>query len=107
MKQLTENLLKLNFSGIDFDTVSKIEFAFSQKIGATPLKTATYPSDTAFKVSDNLVGIEWTKEETLLFEAGKDFFVDTRITLSDTGYQPETPIVRLKMNHTLFESAGE
>ena len=103
MKQLTKNLLKMNFTGIDLSTVSKIEFAFSQKIGEKPLKTPTYPSTNAKLIADNMIGIEWTAAETALFEAGKPFFVDTRITLKDSEYQPETPIVKLMMNPTLFE----
>lgn len=106
LKQLTNNLLKLNFSGVDFDLVEKIEFAFSQRIGATPLKTAEYPSQRAFKVSANLVGVEWTKEETAMFEAGKPFYADTRITLNSSDYQPETHIVKLMMYPTLFEAEG-
>lgn len=104
MKQLTHNLLKLNFTGIDWSEVSKIEFAFSQNIGEAPMKTAEYPSGTAFEVTDNLVGIVWTPEETALFKAGKPFYADTRITLSGSSYQPETFIVKLMMNPTLFES---
>jgi hypothetical protein len=103
MKQLTKNLLKLNFRGIDLNTVSKIEFAFSQDIGEPPLKVATYPSTNAMLVLDNMIGVVWTEEDTALFEAGKPFYADTRITLSDSEYQPETPIVKLKMNPTLFE----
>lgn len=103
MKQLTKNLLKMNFQGIDFDTVSKIEFAFSQEIGQSPLKVAEYPKNGAELIVDTVIGVAWTPEETALFEAGKPFYADTRITLKDSAYQPETPIVKLVMNPTLFE----
>lgn len=103
MKQLTHNLLKMNFQGVDLNDVSKIEFAFAQDVGKKPLKTDIYPSETAMRVSGNVIGIAWTKEETSLFLPGKHFYLDTRITMSGTAYQPETPIVRLKMNPTLFE----
>ena len=103
MKQLTNNLLKMNFNGIDLNNVSKIEFAFSQDISGTPLKIAQYPSDGTQLVGGNVIGIEWTKQETEMFEAGKTFYADTRITLKDSEFQPETPIVKLKMNPTLFE----
>ncbi len=103
MKQLTKNLLKMNFQGIDLTTVSKIEFAFSQEIGETPLKTAIYPDDsTVVKLTDTQIGVEWTQAETALFEAGKHFYADTRITMADTEYQPSTPILKLKMEETLF-----
>lgn len=103
MKQLTHNLLKMNFHGIVIDDVEKIEFAFSQNIGDSPLKTAVFPSEAAVIVSDATIGIVWTKEETALFEPGKHFYADTRITLKESEYQPETPIIRMKMNPTLFE----
>lgn len=103
MKQLTKNLLKMNFSGIDLSTVSKIEFAFSQEIGEKPLKTAEYPNGGASLIVDNMIGVAWTAAETKLFKAGKPFYADTRITLKDSAYQPETPVLKLMMNPTLFE----
>lgn len=103
MKQLTKNLLKMNFQGIDLTTVSKIEFAFSQNIGEPPLKVAEYPNNGAELIADNMVGVAWTPSETALFKAGKPFYADTRITLKDSIYQPETPVLKLMMNPTLFE----
>ena len=103
MKQLTHNLLKMEFHGIILDDVEKIEFAFSQKVGEAPLKTAVFPSETAVLVTDSMIGVVWTAEETALFEPDKQFYADTRITMKNTEYQPETPIIRLKMNPTLFE----
>ena len=102
MKQLTNNLLKISFQGINLNDVSKIEFVFSQNIGDPPLKTAVFPSETVVPVTENMVGVGWTKEETALFESGKNFYADTRITLKDSAYQPETPIIKLKMKPTLF-----
>ena len=103
MKQLTKNLLKIVFQGLDWSKVSKIEFAFSQNIGEAPLKTATYPNNNTTQVADNVIGVIWTSAETAVFEAGKPFYCDTRITMSDLEYQPETPIIKLVMNPTLFE----
>ena len=103
MKQLTHNLLKMNFHGIILDDVQKIEFAFAQNIGDTPLKTAVFPSGTAVVLSEDTLGIVWTQEETALFEPNKTFYADTRITMKNSVYQPETPIIKLKMNATLFE----
>lgn len=102
MKQLTKSLLKMSFTDIDLNNVSQIEFAFSQEIEAAPLKTATYPSDGVVKLTDTVLGVAWTQEETQLFVAGKPFYADTRITLADSEYQPETPILKLMMNPTLF-----
>lgn len=93
----------MNFSGVDISAVSKIEFAFSQEVWEKPLKTAEYPNKDAIHIADNLFGIVWTAEDTKKFEAGKEFYCDTRISLKGTSYQPETPILKLKMNPTLFE----
>ena len=103
MKQLTNNLLKINFSGVELANVTKIEFAFSQSISGSPLKIAEYPGNDTILIADSVIGIEWTKKETKLFEANKDFFLDTRITMKDSIHQPDTQIIRLKMNPTLFE----
>lgn len=103
MKQRTKNLLKVNLVGEDLASASKIEFAFSQNIEEAPLKTAEYPGGNAFHIADNMVGVVWTKEDTEKFESGKPFYMDTRITLSNSAYQPETPIIKLIMNPTLFE----
>lgn len=103
MKQLTHNLLKINFSGINLTDVEKIEIAFSQNIASTPLKTNTYPSNDVLLVSENAVGVVWTPEETALFKSDSSFYLDTRITMKDSPYQPPTPIVKLKMDPTLFE----
>jgi hypothetical protein len=106
MKQLTKNLLAIGLNGIDIADVAKIEFAFSQNIGSSPLKLAEYPGDNTVDLGDNMIGVIWTPEETMLFEARKPFYADTRITMHDTEYQPETPIVKLQMNPTLFEGVS-
>jgi hypothetical protein len=105
MKQLTRNILEMSLNGIDLADVAKIEFAFSQNIHSTPLKVAEFPGDGVLDLGNNILGVIWTPEETMLFEAGKSFYADTRITMNDTEYQPETPIVKLQMNPTLFEGA--
>ena len=103
MKQLTNNLLKMNFYGIDMAAVSKIEFAFSQKVNEAPLKEAVYPGDDTVLIDGNMVGVIWTPADTQKFKAGKPFYADTRITMSNTEYQPATSIIELKMEPTLFE----
>lgn len=102
MKQLTNNMLKMVFAGIDLALVSKVEFAFSQEIGSPPMKTDTYPGETTSLLEDNAIGVAWTPEETSRFVAGRHFYADARITLRSSPYQPETLIVKLMMNPTLF-----
>ena len=103
MKQYTKSLMKLNFEGIDMSLVDKIEIAFSQEIGQPPLKTAEYPNRDAGPIYGNMIGVVWTPEDTALFKPDKYFYIDTRITLKDSPYHPETPIIKVKMNPTLFE----
>lgn len=103
MKQLTRNQLAVCLNGIDIADVAKVEFAFSQNRHSTPLKLAEFPGEGTMDLGDNTIGVVWTPEETMLFEAGKAFYADTRITLHDSEFQPDTPIVKLKMDPTLFE----
>ena len=105
MKQLTRNLLSVSLSGIDIADIARVEFAFSQNKHSSPLKTAAFPGTGTVDIGDNMIGVAWTPEETMLFEAGKAFYVDTRITLNNSEYQPQTPIVKLHMDPTLFEGA--
>lgn len=102
MKQLINNLVQFNFQGIEWDTIEKIEFAFSQTIDGCVVKTSTYPGD-AKKIAENVIGVPWTAEETTCLKENACFYADTRITLKDSDYQPETSIVKLRMNPTLFE----
>lgn len=97
----------MSLNGIDVADIAKIEFAFSQNMHSTPLKVATYPGEGTVDLGNNMIGVEWTPEDTLRFEGGKAFFADTRITMHDTIYQPQTPIVRLYMEPTLFDEVVE
>lgn len=95
----------MKFTGIDLADVEKIEFAFSQTTKGTPLKVVEFPSEDVVAVDGNILGVIWTPEDTLLFDAGRAFYADTRITMKDTTYQPKTPILKLQMQPTLFEGA--
>lgn len=105
MKQLTKNLLAMCLHGVDIADVEKVEFAFSQHMHSSPLKLAEFPGENTFDLGNNTIGVVWTQEDTLLFKAGRDFYADTRITLVGSEYQPQTPIVKLHMEPTLFEMA--
>lgn len=105
MKQLTKNILAVSLNGVDIADIAKVEFAFSQNMHSTPLKLAEYPGSNTVDLGDNMIGVIWTPDETMLFEAGKTFCADTRITLRDSEFQPQTPIVKLQMDPTLFRRA--
>lgn len=103
MKQGLYFSLPVDFEGLDFDRVGKIEFIFKKmkKNFAPAIKTAIYPDECTR--SDNTVYIRWLPEETYLVDSGKTFYMDTRITYTDTNEQPETNIQTLVMSETLFD----
>lgn len=89
---------------IDFCSVEKIEFIFKRTKNRMDgeMKVAVYPGDVTRKDGENVVLIPWTREETYDFPTGTNFYMDTRITLKDSDESPETNIIALKMNQTLF-----
>lgn len=98
MKKGTKSLLPVTI-GMDVDLVSKIEFIFVQ---GNKSKSFEYPSSHAMKIDDRTIGVIWTPADKSIFKADS-MQMDTRITLKDSEYQPETSIVPLIMNNTLFE----
>lgn len=107
MKHGLRLLLPVEFEGLDLSDVAEIEFVFTQqrKEKSPDLKTALYKSDgsgDAF-LSEDYVCVPWTVEETYKFKADDFFYMDTRITLNNSVYQPVTNIVKLLMNLTLFK----
>jgi hypothetical protein len=62
-----------------------------------------FPSDDVVDLGNNTLGVIFTQSETTLFDGGKAFYADTRITMKDSTYQPETPILKVQMNPTLFD----
>ena len=107
MKQGLRFHMPIEFD-IDLDGVEKIEFIFKKEKDqkANAIKTAVYPDNAIRKTGENIVLVPWTQAETYLFQAGKSFYLDTRITLNDTDNQPETNIVELAMNPTLFSEVS-
>lgn len=89
--------------GVEPDIIQEIIFLFKQKCSETAEATLTkvYPSEFV-TYSDGVYHVRWTQEETRLFDEELLFYMDTRIVLTD-GKIPETRIVTLKMNKTLFE----
>lgn len=108
MKQGLNFNLAVNFD-IDLDYVEKIEFVF-KKINlkdAEAIKKCAYPEQCKRKDEENIILVPFTKEETFLFPSDKDIYMDTRITLKGTIDQPETNIVKLMLNKTLFNENGD
>ena len=100
MKQGTSFLLPIQI-GTDLDNVQKVEFILQQNEKEFSYE---YPSDTVIREGNSLA-IKFTAEDTWNFEPNVPIYIDTRITLKDSEYQPETEIVKVIMNRTLFKRA--
>lgn len=106
MKQGLRLLLPVRFDGVSVSDISKIEFVFAQDIAInnTIRKTSLYDgSNEDVMFDDGIFYVPWTSDETYLFKAQSPFYMDTRITLTNSDYQPPTNIVELVMNPTLFD----
>ena len=106
MKQGITHHMAVRFDGVRLDEVSRIEFVFTQTKRGSPLKTSLWTAGEetgdAIRHGEQLL-VPWSREETYLFQEEAAFYLDTRITMAETGDNPETPIVPLRMNPTLFE----
>lgn len=106
MKQGLNTHMLVTIDGIDVEDCEKIEFIFKKELapnGAT-IKSATYPNDVTCE--NDVFRIHWSASETYAVKTGEQFFMDTRITFTGTSDQPETNVVKLVMNPTLFEREG-
>lgn len=97
MKQGTKFLLPVAI-GTDVDMIRKIEFILVQ--GSKEM-TWEYPSDRTIR-EDNVINLVFTEEESWELVPYKRISLDTRITLNDSEYQPETKIATVVMHETLF-----
>lgn len=103
MKQGTTFSMAVVFDGVDVSNVQTIEFLFkdNRSKSAAAKKTAVYPGDVTLDETRQAFLVPWTAEETYQFTG--QFYMDTRITYKDTPDNPETPIISLVMNPTLFD----
>jgi hypothetical protein len=100
MKQSITQLLPVRFD-VDLDQVETIEFRFRQ--GAVR-RDVVYPSNLATRrEGENIIDVAWTASDTWRFSAGAAMQMDTRITLKGSQFQPETPLVTLTLEPSLFE----
>jgi hypothetical protein len=111
MKQGTNNHLAVKFKGLDTSSVGRVEFVFSQTKQGDPLKTEEYAPALSGDVSltNGVFYVPFSLSDTYLFKPDALFYMDTRITLAGNIGQdnPETPIVALRMNPTLFGPIDE
>ena len=96
--------------------IEKIEFIFKPYLTENVLTDSTvkkvYTSSGSSEVTlgdnNDLYIVPFTAEDTLKFEPGQILYMDTRIKMIDTdngnkAIYPETGVVPLTMNGTLFE----
>lgn len=109
LKQGINVILPVGFRGIDMSSVSKIEFVFKQEKTphASCLKVSEYNSDGSGDVmlreGTNILEVPWTSDETYLFIPNSTVYMDTRITVNDSEYNPITTIAEFPMKMSLFE----
>lgn len=101
--------LEVTFGLETLEDISKIEFLFRQvnNMNGMVYKKSVYdPSDSSSDVTlvDNSFLIPFSKEDSYLFKQNAPFYMDTRISLTDSDDNPETEIVEIFMNPTLFRS---
>lgn len=99
MKKLTNFILPVEI-GMELDDVQSILFKFVQ---GNKTMLFQYPSAKATrKEGENTVLLRWTLEDTMVFSENRSIEMDTYIHLIDSDQNPETDIVSMTMNRTLF-----
>lgn len=89
--------------GMNLDLIDKVEFILES---GDKRMEYEYPSDRTF-ADGNTINLIFTEAESWYFKAGSRIEIDTRITLRDSEYQPETAIASVTMKRTLFEQIGD
>lgn len=104
--------LAVTFEDERFSDITTIEFIFKQTRRGEAIKTALWSRngesrDAALAPDTTTVNVYFTQEDTFRFVQDSDFYMDTRIYYADTSENPYTPILKLRMDPTLFEPDGE
>lgn len=113
IKAGTRFKLPVTFEDVNFAYIRAIEFMFKQNETGDPVKTAYWSRDgesrdaEAVAGEDNMILVSFSREDSYLFTQNEMFFIDTRIYYDGTDENPYTPIVRVRMNNTLFQSGEE
>ena len=116
MKRRNPGALSVRINNQTSYPIEKIEFIFKPYLTENVLTDSTvkkvYTSSGSSEVTlgdnNDLYIVPFTAEDTLKFEPGQTLYMDTRIKMIDTdngnkAIYPETGVVPLTMNGTLFE----
>ena len=104
MKQGINFHLAVALDGVQLDDCEKVEFAFARGERQKPAKLEQWPGKVERKPGEDVLLVPFTAAETRAFIG--PVYMDTRITLRSSTDQPETPIIRLDMDPTIFEEGG-
>ena len=109
MKRRTTPTMQVRFNRIANSDISTIEFLFRQEKAenSEPHLLKTYPTEVEYDPERDRYLVPWTEGETALFLEDHEMYLDTRIRLKGNNAVPETNIVKLIMNGTLFEEDDE
>lgn len=86
---------------IPIDEIERVEFRYVQ--GDT-IRDVEWPGDHTNEVGSHAIEVVWTPDDSSRFDVG-EVVCQTRITLKASPYQPETDIIALRMDRSLFEVA--
>lgn len=86
MKQGTLSLLAVNV-GMDLSLCHRIEFIFKQN---DKEKLFEFPSEKVIQRGERTLDFIWTEDDKEIFKPNSVIELDTRITLKDSPYQPDT-----------------
>ena len=103
MKRGTTPRLRLGHT-LDLTGVERIDFLFKQEKQETApalLKKTWLPIDGQVEEKAGVFEIPFTEEESRLFEGGRPFYCDPRITLTG-GSIPATAILQFSCRDTLW-----
>jgi len=109
MKRGTTPVLKIKIGDIPNSNISTIEFLFKQveSESAPALVEKDYPgADVDYNATSNRYHVSLTEAESRLFLECRNFFMDTRVTLSNGKIVP-TKIAKLFADKTLFPGGDD
>lgn len=99
MKQGLNCVLPVEIEYTRIDDAKHVDFIFTQGTAARLL--FHYPSSKVKKQGNKFL-LRWTYEETYMFDPRKHVHLDTRITMKDSDFNPQTKIACFRMSPTLF-----
>ena len=99
MKRVTNAILPIRIKNVLLSDIRKCLFKFKQDEHEIIF---TYPSDRVVVISEDVVGLKWTVDETEMFNSQQNVAFDTMIWLTGTDQNPETNVSYFYMMASLL-----